>query len=501
MEKLCIRGGGSLGRKALASLKKMDIQKEVVYFTDKDTGKYGSQINGVLVVDVNRAVSLYREGSIDKFIIIFEYGIRLIKDLVAELRTQLVEEKDILILYGEILEPFGKVKELLKFQFIDFQGMQDIQNTYLAASCAIKMQKSENLVVCGTNWLSQYLTENVLAKTVLWDELDTVDERKIYIICEEGYELKEKLREIPDSQKIYLYNIVFYYYFSTALWFDTLYSQKKKKNIYGIATGISTIREAIKSDHILNLANSAQDLFYDYRLLIKYGEKLKGKIQFAIMGLGPLALCYDLTVNKRTRNIALLYYPETKCLHNIEQSEFYIRYYDREMQKINFHLAGFSVERCFDDYYWIKKKKIFDLGNVEFSEDKLSERNKSIILEEMNRLFYESKNDCTIEENKENIIKYLTFCKGNGIQTIVFYPPYSHFYKKNIDYTLFKEVKDFIDSYQNEFQIKILDLSELDLTDDYFYDYIHLNKKGTRLVKSYIDVFMQEINQWGIEGN
>ena len=171
---------------------------------------------------------------------------------------------------------------------------------------------------------------------------------------------------------------------------------------------------------------------------------------------------------------------------------FYKMFYDNEMKKINFYLHGFSVEECFHDYYWARKERIFDLSNIEFSEDKLSDKNKAMILREIKQLFYESQNEYTVEENKKNIVEYFTFCKSNRIQIIAFYPPYSHFYKENIDYNLFKEVKDFINSYQEEFQIKILDLSELDLPDDFFYDYIHLNKKGTMLVERYIEALIQD---------
>ena len=275
------------------------------------------------------------------------------------------------------------------------------------------------------------------------------------------------------------------------MWFHTLKSEIKKTDIKGIATGISTIREAIKDKYIMNLSNSKQDIYYDFYMLKKYCNIKENKPEFVIMGLGPLSLCYDMSICETAKDMVFLYYPEVKTMHNHEHLTYYQDYFDNEYKKIKHLFPKINVEECFDNFYFYKMKRILDMSKIEFSEKNMS--NKEKVKEHIKNIFYYSGNENTINENKNIIRKYMEFCKSNNISIIAFYPPYSNFYKKEIDVKIFENVKEYINNLRKYFNIEVLDLSNLDLPDNMFYDYVHLNNKGTEYIRPYIDNVIQKV--------
>lgn len=474
MYKLCVRGGGNLCKKLILDIKcSGDKKHEVVYVADTDKLKQGSKIENIEVGGVNNAIELYQKDFIHKFVIFYNYGFKVITEMAKELLEKEVLESDILIFQNKKFYTLKQIMRLFKFQMYSLLNEHDYKHEKIIAENDSKYQ------LYGSNWLSKYI-DGIITK-------NGISQNNIHLICAEGKELDDSIIDEPDNNKIYLYNIFYYYFFSNAMWFHTLKTEVKKTNITGLATGISTIREAIKDKKIINLSNSQQDIYYDFCMLKKYCNVNNNKPSFVIMGLGPLSLCYDMSISEITNNTALLYYPEVKTMHNHKYAAFYEKYFDNEYGKIKYLFPEINVEECFDNYYFLKMKKIFDMGKIEFNEQKLSEKDKEIIKNNITNLFYNSGNENTVNENKRIIIDYLDFCKSKEIPVIVFYPPYSDFYKKEIDTTIFEQVKDYINSLKNIFDIKILDLSNLCLSDDLFYDYIHLNNKGTEYIRPYID--------------
>lgn len=348
----------------------------------------------------------------------------------------------------------------------------------------------------GKNWLAKYILTLNHDNMVNYEEGMEIDEKgSILIICDNELLIKYHHDLQCFKDRIYAFNIIYYYFYENAIWFETLKKQKEKNNICAIATGISAIRDAVQYDSILNLANTSQDIFYDLQLLKKYGEIYHDNIQFVIMGLGPFTLCYDMSTKEKIDQLSLLYYPETATLHNKKYSDFYELYFRLESSKLKDMLSEFNVEECFDQFYFSKYKRMFNLGNLEFDENRLNTQEKEKIKEHIEELFYSHSRRDTVDENKEYIIEYFEFCKEHDFPIIILYPPYSQCFKQHIDKDIFSEVKNYILSYKDIYNLEILDLSDLELPDNMFFDYMHLNKKGTNYVREYLDKSIERVTK------
>lgn len=494
--KLCMIGGGKLCKKAMIGIKDNYMKNPVTFIADKDKKKCGHYIENIPIISFTEAVSLYINGRIDKFVILSVYGVKTISELILELYESNVNEEDIFIYHDSAFWGWKQVKENLFFHFFDL-FCEDERSHICEYLEQEKEQLSDlqvnNVVVVGKNWLAKYILSLNDKRIVTYEDyVDKGGSDSFFLICEEELSSKNYMDMFSTEKKIHVYNIIYHYFFANAIWYQALNTQKEKRRICGIATGISTIREAIQNEFIFNLANSAQDIFYDIKLLMKYGEIKKEEIQYVIMGLGPLALCYDMSVRKKTENRSLLYYPETKTLHNMKFSEFYSLYFDVEYFKLKNLLENFNVNECFEKYYLSRFKGVFNLGNLEFDENKLTIIEKNKIQEDIRELFYDCTGKYTVKENMILIKEYLQFCNEHGFPVIVFYPPYSNFYKEKIDKQIFAEVKNYIMSLKKIYNLKILDLSDLDLPDSMFYDYIHLNKKGRDYIQCYLNDIIEE---------
>ena len=490
MEKLCIRGGGRLGKKAILEIRELYKDIQVSYVADKDLQKCGQLIEDVLIVHIEDAFRLYKEKKITKYVIIFSYGMDLVKEIIKELLNNFVKEEDILILHNSILEKYRSVKYRLPFHFIDFYSTQEKEILYrkMANEKPIEDFNSKNFIICGNNWLAKYVLENIKKETMeQFDESRKYDNDEIFVICEENFYLKYDLSSYLNSQKINLYNIIFNYFFSNASWFDVKHTELKKKDICGVATGTSTFRDAIKIEYVLNLANWGQDIYYDLQLLKKYSKIYSRKIQFTIMGIGPRVLSYDMSTNKKVSKNTLLYYPQLNTLHDMNNKEFYKLYYDLEIEKVKYYFSDFQMEKCFYEYYISRIRNILDYKNGKFNEQKLSDMDRERLKKEMQEAYNESKNEEIVNKNKNYIIEYFEYCKNFKIKIIVLFLPFTEFYKRGPAYKLYSDVKEFINKQRNIYDFEILDLSNLCLRDDNFYDYVHLNQQGEELIRKKLE--------------
>ena len=66
----------------------------------------------------------------------------------------------------------------------------------------------------------------------------------------------------------------------------------------------------------LNLALTSQDLFLDYKLAEIVLSKKNHGIKYAIIGVAPFSLHYDLSISEANDYRMMMYYPIIKCVHN-----------------------------------------------------------------------------------------------------------------------------------------------------------------------------------------
>lgn len=266
----------------------------------------------------------------------------------------------------------------------------------------------------------------------------------------------------------------FYKYFATCqnhIDWKMQYLYENVNDIEVVATGISYMVTAIREDILLkrigNIANSSQDLYYDYNL-VKYMIEKSGKsfekMKYAFVGLSYYSFEYDMSLSSMKGNV-LLYYDIIGKKHNFENIELSLEEKNNSKKIGN---AIFIIDN--------NGMPVFD-----WRDDSSSVENK--INEEIGRK--QALLDCnknypnTVRENMEIFEKYLKFLKKNDIKPIVMVCPvskyYSNYFSKKLDEEFHKIIAGFKEIYQFQF-IDYFYSEEFD--DEDFYDVSHLNERG-----------------------
>ena len=508
MESLCVRGGGTLGKRVVREL--VENGRNVNYIADTNERKFAETENEIPIISIKDAVQLYKKNIISKFIIPNKYGVATIKEIVSELLEYDAEEESILIYKvgsaeNDIeWENFNTYKKRLLFYFIDFFCYEEV-----ATLCKKVKQKAvtlnsnlkdKKIILIGENWLSRYILNNISrpceVKQFL-DKKEVANNNNILLVCDETL-MEFCTFEYLDDNIIHIYELFWSYYYSNASWYMTFSQIAKKTSAEGIVTGISTVRDAIKRNNLINMANVAQDIYYDYFLLKRYLNSIKEEdtyIKYVIMGIGPLVLRFDMSIYKDSRELVLSYYPYIKKIHNKENAEFFSCFYEYEEKKLNALIPKIDFEDCFFNYYFKGKCGLLDFGDQEFNPDKMTLTEEKKLQAMIDNTFCKSRNENTIDENKKIIDQYLRLCKETHKKVLIFVPPYTQFYKKYWPYDCMGEVKEYIESLKKQYSFQMLDLSNLELENSCFYDYLHLNKKGRFIVEQHIDEALRKLEQ------
>ncbi len=247
-----------------------------------------------------------------------------------------------------------------------------------------------------------------------------------------------------------------------------------------VVTGMSYIRDAVQCGLLnrkaVSLANSSQDLFYDFQMFQYACARLK-RPRYAVIGLAPYSLRYDESRSKVQRNRLFAYYAAVGSFHNCPDTAGEEAFYDREQEKIRLCFSEAEIDRIFEQVY----VPLFGDGRFDdretYEEEDVDSRTEAGFLEEMRGKFHKPY-EHTRKENTQILREYLTFCQSRGIRALILLPPYSDWYKAHWDPAYREELLGVLDSFRPELDFEVLDLTAEHLDNCYFKEYAHVNRLG-----------------------
>jgi hypothetical protein len=252
-----------------------------------------------------------------------------------------------------------------------------------------------------------------------------------------------------------------------------------------IATGISymvvAINDVFLCKKIINIANSSQDLYYDYNLIKYIINKYKNnykKLNYVFIGLSYYSFQYDMSLSSMKGN-ALSYYKIIGEKHNFKDADLLV---EEENNQKNIGNKIFKMDSL--------NIPIFD-WKCEIPNSNMSINEE--IGKKQARLDGNKDYPKTVKENIKIFIEYLKLLKENNIKPIVIVCPVSQYYSKCFSQKLKDEFYDIVTEVRKNYNFQIIDYfnNELFENDD-FYDVSHLNDKGAKKFTS----ILNDIVEW-----
>lgn len=264
--------------------------------------------------------------------------------------------------------------------------------------------------------------------------------------------------------------------------FDFLSSEKI---FSGILTGLSYVQKGVNEKQLrgkfFNLANPAQDLFYDFEM-IKYAfgfKEIREHLRHVIIGLSYYSFHYDLSksVNESRVNY---YYPITKTMHNNKLADNYLIYHDQleQIEEEILRKEHFSV--AFEPQKAYFEKIISDDYTKQYDCQKRSDEELVADIASIKRDF--NKNyPVTVSENKKILKEYLNYLQLNSIKPIIIVCPVTKLYQAFTPLNFQRELYEIIADLSLEHKFQFLDYYHSNEFDDSdFTDPSHMNDKGAK---------------------
>lgn len=354
--------------------------------------------------------------------------------------------------------------------------------------------KGRKCVVYGNNWLSKEIEKKMRAENICvfnWQKVNPayLNDYDLHIVCDECL-AEYELGRIEDKEKIVkLWDYLKYKFTVFPTVYKSYMNYKKKSNekVTCIITGNSNIVNAVRSKQIhannISLANKGQDIYYDYKMFCHACENLPD-LRYAIIGLAPNALRYDASKSKVEWRRCLVYYPIIGSMHNCEDQEHLISIYESEDRKIKAHFDEEYIESLFEVFD--AQREVEEKERI-YAEEPVA---REVDVREMSELYHRPYPDI-LEENKDLLERYALYCKEKDIIPIFFIPPYTRWYKRNMDSSYYSELLVLTEEICAKYDIQCVDMFALDLDDCYFKDYSNLNNMGAIKVASYINSILE----------
>lgn len=383
-------------------------------------------------------------------------------------------------------------KRNLPSQYIVQNLVKEIKKEY-----KIPIYDSKCIVVVGKGWsakaLSKLLKEKdfrfVNADDSNWEAEDR--EKCVFLVCEEKAEFNACLCGLDENQIIridYLLNADFVKTPDLKKVFYVFDKSYRKIEAKGLVNGLSYARDAIHMDLLevpmLTLANSGQDLYYNF-LCLKYAYERCDSLKYVITTIAPYSLRYDESLSKLKKGDELFYYTVFSNVHHAESRE--VQLYKREREKIDDILGKDVWENFSNTLYedfglerynkYISEKDVFNPLCVESEEEEMLEKLFSKPYEE------------TVREYKQILKDYCEYAEGHNLKMLFLITPYSEFYKERWEISYINEVRCYLQMLGKTYSFDYIDLSDKVWSDYRFRDSGHLNRVGAIYV-------CEIINKW-----
>ncbi len=316
-----------------------------------------------------------------------------------------------------------------------------------------------------------------------WTLVNNEDEfYDLYIKCG----TKSETIVIPKEKLIDLYSICMYqmcinpssYVISSNY---KRHSSESKIIITGMSYTRNAIRKEYMGDGILSVANSSQDLYYDFLCFKNIYNKNKN-IEKLIIGLAPYSLRYDLS--KTHFDFRMFYYMGMLDECDAHNNESLVSNLIEYKKQVDLFVSNFG-EHLLDVLY----ENIADRTKIESLEHRQYVFNpKDISTEEKNEMIrkFQKPYDITLQENKQILEEYIKYALDNHVKVYLFLPPYSNWYRHNWDSTYLDELLTYTEELSKRYDFELINFINRELPDYYFGDYAHLNNIGSIYITSKI---------------
>ena len=236
-----------------------------------------------------------------------------------------------------------------------------------------------------------------------------------------------------------------------------------KEEVCGIVTGLSYaevgIQENLLQHNFINFAFSAQDLYYDF-LLLKYlfqFEEVKRSLKYVIINLAYYSFDYDMS--------------KTISKYRIHRYTNYFKEYHNNDDIIGVDITkAFYEERItFQDYVNMNKTKEKSILNIN-DQNGIYEARRNSSMNYKNTRY----------ENEKVLDNYIHFLKENNIKPIIVICPTSFHYRKYFNNNKKTTFYNILNRINGKYNVQVIDHFKSRLfQDDDFWDYSHLNGKGS----------------------
>lgn len=267
-----------------------------------------------------------------------------------------------------------------------------------------------------------------------------------------------------------------------------------------IATGLSYARDALYepyfSKKIFNLAYPLQDFYYDFELLKMFVNKFK-TVKYALIGIGAFSFQHKFNMvvrflfNKQRyeKFLSRQEYDlneELKDICNFGSDAFKTIFNDKIIEKLydftflpNYH----NGENLFDFYSTVKSnKKISDI-----KEEHLWNEAKIYARKYMNKNYPQ-----TLKNNISLLEEMVAYSIDNNIKPILVEYPMSIYFNSQYDGKNDMQSRIAVHEIMRKYKVRSVNLRECGLlTDDDFYNTIHINLNGSKKVSALLNYIIE----------
>lgn len=340
------------------------------------------------------------------------------------------------------------------------------------------------------SWISQYLYVYLSKRHYDVTKLSTLttadtNDSTIIICCD-----NKEHETLPADNTIFLYKYLQYTFFANPQFYYLQNKNERVSNPKGILTGMSYFRDAIPSDMldlpILNLANSSQDLFYDFAMFQRAYEANANSITYAILGLAQYSLRYDESLSK-TRELQLLPYIDFGySLHHNTALQSIAAFLNDTRAKIDHTFGLDACKHLFSAGYLSLYGNDMPCDTLVFNSDDVA----PIYLQEIEGKYHKPYEE-TFMENKKILKEYLDYCSSHNLQILIVLPPCSSWYRMHWNEIYYTELIQYLQQLSEQYSFDLLDFTLEEWDDMYFRDYAHTNRLGAQRVCDIINEYLQ----------
>ena len=351
----------------------------------------------------------------------------------------------------------------------------------IARMLGIKRNAKVVVIASENNWVTEVISgwSGTVAVMPCWAmNREHTDSYDYYIKCgEKGFPFL-----VDPDRLIDLYAICTYQFWANPSAYHIVQQYDKDiEKADTLITGMSYTRNAIRAEYydnkIVSMANSSQDIYYDY-MCFRNAISRNAKLRKLVVGLAPYSFRYDLS--KTRFDYRLFFYHgifEDCDAHNNLNLVNELKNYRGKVLLLNSIFGNEILDALYDKSSAYSSIECVEHRNAIFHPNDISDNE----IKEMEKK-YDKPYEETIVENKKLLKEYIDHACSLGIEVYVYIPPFSLWYKERWNHDYVKEFFDIISEISLSTKFELINMIDECLSDQYFGDYAHLNDLGAMYV-------------------